>query len=256
MRLNNLINTFLGKSIGINLKRVKIRKVDKAEGKHLYVEFVGVPGVGKTTLYNNVFKQIKNKWLDISELQQIFAEHSNGKASESFSCYQDLAQHKVTTVASYDHSGLDKMKILKYFHSVLINDSLVYLFNKEYNIMSDEGVIHNFGEGIVALSKYKESEYKDFLKQRAIIYCETSASIIAKRIKEREKITGNLLPQHKVDSFDILVQHQEKALYNYRHIFDYSSKYNIPILPINTSEPMYDNIQKVIEFMTKLTDKK
>ena len=256
MRLNSIINTFLGKTIGVNLKRVKISKVDKADGKPLYVEFVGVPGVGKTTLYNNVFKQIKNKWRDINELEQIFAEHNNGKATESYSCYQDLAQHKVSTVASYDYSGLDKMKIIKYFQSVLIKDSLVYLFNKEYNIVSDEGLIHNFGEGIIAFSNSKESDYKDLLKHRAIIYCETSASTIAKRIIEREKITGNLLPQHKVDSFDKLVLNQEKYLNNYRLIFDYTSKYNIPILSIDTSDPMHDNVQKSIEFMSKLTDKK
>ena len=252
--MSNIINRVLEKTIGINLKRAKTRKVDKVKGKPIYVEFVGVPGVGKTTLYENVFKEVKREWRDIHEFQRIFIKHTDGKAAESLSCYQELAKHKMQLAGSCDYNGIDQMKLVKFFHSVLIEDSLVYLFNNDYNVMSDEGLIHNFGEGILALSKSNKEEFESLMKQRAVIYCQTSAEIVAKRILEREEKTGRLLPQHKVDSFDELVNLQKKILEQKPQLDDFLSKYDIPFLSIDTSNPMTENVGQVKHFLTVLTD--
>ena len=250
--MSNLINYILENTIGYNLKRVKIRKVDKVKVKPIYVEFVGVAGVGKTTLYENVFKQVNSKWRDIHEFQRIFSKHIDGETAEYLSCYQELAQHKMKSVVSYNYNGIDQMKLIKYFHSVLIEDSLVYLYNNKYNVISDEGLIHNFGESILALFKSNKEEFESLMKHRAIIYCKTSAEIVAKRILERERKTGKLLPQHKVDSFDKLVLIQKKTLDNYSQILDFSSQFNIPILSIDTSDSMTQNIDQVKHFLTEL----
>lgn len=256
MRANAILNIFLERTLGVNLKRVNTRKIKKAQKEPFYVEFAGVPGVGKSTLYKNVFSRVNNSWLEIHELEKIFAHHTSGIPAESVLCYQELAQHKMNAVASYDYNGMDKMKIVKYFHYVLIQDSLVYLFNKHYNIMSDEGLIHNFGKNIIAQATRESMNYEKLLKQRAIIYCYAPAEIIAKRIIARKKITGNILPQHKVDSFEELIKLQEKALNNYHETIDFSQKYNIPVLSIDTSDSMQQNVAKVKDFITKLTDRK
>ena len=47
--MSHLINKILSKTIGFNLIRAKIRRVDKIKGNPVYEEFVGVQGVGKTT---------------------------------------------------------------------------------------------------------------------------------------------------------------------------------------------------------------
>lgn len=252
--MSHIINKILGKTIGVNLRRTRPRKVDKFKGKPIYVEFVGVPGVGKSTLYENVFKQVKSKWRNIHELQKIFIRHANSKSTESLSLYQELAQQKIQNVASRNYTGIDKMNIIKYFHSVLIDDSLVYLFNNDYNIMSDEGLIHNFGEAILALSKSKEEEFKSLMERRAVIYCYASPEIVAKRILEREKKTGELLPQHKVDSYDNLVLLQQESLYFKHQIIDSLSNYNIPILSIDTSNSMSQNVDQVVQFLNQLTN--
>lgn len=251
--MSHFINKILSKTIGFNLTRAKIRRVDKIKEEPFYVEFVGVPGVGKTTLYESVFKDVKRKWRDIHEFQRIFIEHADGQAAESLSCYEELAQHKMQSVESRNYTGIDQMKLVKYFHSVLIADSLVYLFNKDYNVMSEEGLIHNFGESILALSKSNEEGFQSLIKKRAVVYCHTSPEIVAKRILEREKKTGRLLPQHKVSSFDELVNLQKKSLELKQQLIDFLSKNDIPILSIDTSNPMTGNVAQVKHFLTKLT---
>lgn len=254
--MSHFINKILSKTIGFNLKRARIRNVKKIKGDPIYVEFVGVPGVGKTTLYENIFKKVKRNWRDIHELQRIFMEHTNGIAAESQLCYQVLAQSKMQSLESCNFNGIDQMKLVKYFHSVLIADSLVHLFNNKYNIMSDEGLIHNFGEGLLALSRSNIDEFKSLSKRRAVIYCHTSAETIAKRIIEREKKTGRLLPQHKLDSFEELVSLQKKCLKQKNQLIGFLSKYDIPFLSIDTSNPMTENVEQVVKFITELTNNK
>lgn len=250
--MSNIINKILERTVGFNLKRARIRSVKKINGDPIYVEFVGIPGVGKTTLYENVFKKVKRNWRDIHELQRIFMEHTNGIATESQLCYQMLAQSKMQSLETRNFSGIDQMKLVKYFHSVLIADSLVHLFNNKYNIMSDEGLIHNFGEGLLALSISNSDELKNLLKRRAVIYCHTSAEIIAKRIIERGEKTGRLLPQHKVNSFDELVSLQKKSLDQKNQLLGFLSEKDIPFLSIDTSNPMTENVDQVKHFLTEL----
>lgn len=251
--MSHFINKILSKTIGFNLIRAKIRRVDKINGEPLYVEFVGVPGVGKTTLYRNVFDEVKKKWRDIHEFQRIFIEHADGQAVESQPCYQELAQHKMQSLESRNYSGIDQMKIVKYFHSVLIADSLVYLFNNDYNVLSEEGLIHNFGESLLELFKNNKKEFENLMKHRVVIHCHAPADIVAKRILEREKKTGGLLPQHKVNSFAELVNMQKKSLELKQQFIDFLSKHGIPILSIDTSNPMTENVAQVKHFLTKLT---
>ena len=251
--MSNIINRILGKTIGINLKRAKIRRVAKVKGEPIYVEFVGVPGVGKTTLYENVFKEVKRKWRNIHELQKLLYKHTDGKAVESQSYYEGLAQNKMQSLGSRNYSGIDQMKIVKYFHSVLVADSLVHLFNTDYNIMSDEGLIHNFGEGIFELFNSNNEEFKSLMKQRAVIYCQTSAEIVAKRILEREEKTGRLLPQHKVESLEELINLQKKSLELKQLFIDFLSNHDIPVLSLDTSNPMNDNVEQVKHFLNDLT---
>lgn len=250
--MSHFINNILGKTIGLNLMRTKPRKVDKVKGKPIYVEFVGIPGVGKSTLYDNVFKQVKSKWRNIHEFQKIFIQHIDGKAAESVSCYQDLAIHKMQSVASSNFSGIDQMKILRFFHSVIIDDSLVRLFNNDYNVISDEGLIHNFGDGLLALCENNKEEFRNLMKNRAVVYCNAPAEIVANRILERKKKTGKLLPQHKVDSFEELLLKQEKNLDNYRKIIDLSVKHSLPILSIDTTQAMTKNVDQVVHFLNRL----
>ena len=252
--MSNIINKVLERTVGFNLKRTKIRCVRKIKGDPIYVEFVGVAGVGKTTLYENVFREVKRKWRNIHELQRIFIDHNYVIATESQPCYQILAQCKMNSIGTRNLNGIDQMKLVKYFHSVLIADSLVHLFNNDYNIISEEGIIHNFGEGLLVLSENNSQEFENLIKHRAVIYCYTSAEIVAKRILEREKKTGRILSQHKVGSFDELVKLQEKSLEQKTILLDFLKKYGIPFLTIDTSNPMFENVNIIKDYLAKLTN--
>ena len=255
MRLNSIINTFLGKAIGVNLKRTKIRKVPMVQREPIFLELAGTSGVGKTTLYKNIFSKIKNNWFNVHEFREIL-KNVDYEIIESLPYYQELAQLKVKSVDSMNFSGINKMNLIAYFYSVLIDDSLVHLYNKSYKVISEDGLIHNFSECFSSLSKSGKEAFASTLKYRAIIYCHTTAEIVAERILERQREIGQLRPQHKVDSFQELILLQKKNLNSYGQFIDNLSKYNVPILSIDTSDPMHDNVQKAIEFMSKLTDKR
>lgn len=254
--MSHLINKILDKTLGVNLVRTKLRKINRNEESPILVEFVGASGVGKTTLYKNVFKQIKSKWIHITEFRRIFISHIDGKTTESLSCYQELAQHKIQSVVSRNYTGIDQMNLIKYFHTVLIDDSLVFLFNKNYNVISEDGLIHNFSDCLAPLFKSNKEAFECIIKNRAIIYCYTSAEVIAKRILEREQTTGQLRPQHKVNSFAELVNLQKKSLELKQQLIDFLSKHDIPTLYIDTSKPMTENVMQVKDFLTKLTHNK
>lgn len=253
--MSHIINRVLEKTIGIKLTRAKIRKVYKTKKNPIYVEFVGIAGVGKTTLYNTVFEEIKKEWRNIHELQRIFKEHNDSKAIESSLRYQKLADYKMESLKSREISGLDKMNIVKYFHSVLVADSIMHIYNKDYDIISEEGLIHNFGESIYKLFTTNKEETKNLMKNRAVIYCKTSPEIVADRILERQKKTGVLLPQHKVCSYDELVSLQKKSLALKHQFIDFLSEYGIPVLSIDTSNSMIENVIKTKSFLSELTNR-
>ena len=253
--MSKYINKILAKTIGLNLKRINSRRVTKNKIKPIYVEFLGASGVGKTTLFQNTFYQIKNKWLHSSEFSKLFSNYIDGKATESLPIYQELAQQKINSVVFRNFSGIDQMNLIKYFYSVLIDDSLIYLFNKNYNVISEDGLLHNFSDCLYPLYKSNKEELESIIKHRAIVYCYTSAEILAGRILEREKNTGQLRPQHKkVNSFDELVSLQKKSLNQKSELLDFLSKYDIPVLSIDTSNPMVENVKSVKTYLANLTN--
>lgn len=146
--MHKYINAFLQKLFGIRIQRVEKQTEQKSENRRLnkaiYVEFVGTPGVGKTTICKKAQK-IANIWNGNNILN-----NCNSTDIQNSLFYKMLAKQKLVNVTNQDLSDLDKMFLLGYFHKILVND---FIINKCNNgiVVTDEGLVHNFDDEIFTL---------------------------------------------------------------------------------------------------------
>lgn len=137
-----IINVLLQKLFGVKIQRVdKNISKNKIYDKDIYVEFVGTPGVGKTTICKKV-QEITNVWNGNNVLNKC-----NSTDIQDSLFYKMLAKYKLINVNSQDVTDIDKMFLLGYFYKILVDD---FIINKCNNgiVVTDEGLVHNFGNEI------------------------------------------------------------------------------------------------------------
>lgn len=220
------------------------------KGSPLYVEFLGTPGVGKSYIFNKIDKK-KQGWIRLKEFCQLYAHEKNDSLTDSISFYQDLVKDKISTTLKRDCLATDYLRYFHYFNIVINRDALVYKFNKDATIISEEGLFHNFGHCIEKLKGSDKEKFNEILKNRAIIHCFAPAEVIADRIIKRKKENGKILPQHKVDSRKELLQIVNQNLQD-KQRFTNSFKEYIPFLEINTADNIKQNVKKVEAFIEEL----
>jgi hypothetical protein len=256
-RINRILHNYLGVRLTGSGKGF-LKKVGNHRTKPVCIEFVGVQGVGKTTLLENASNANNNKWLDARDFKYLFFHHLNHNMLDNApDFYQELASHKLQRVAKRNYSSADKMRVLSFHYSVLKDDVLFRQFNKNYTIVSDEGMMHSYGSSIRELydrdkERFDEKWFKEFLKGRAIVYCYAPAEHIAKQVVRRAKLTGKLVPPHKVNSFVELVMELKKELKNKSTFINILQGFDVPMLSINTSDNIAHNAERVNNFIKEL----
>ena len=222
----------------------------KKSGIPLYIEFVGVSGVGKTTLFNYFKKKTNINWIDIS----CFVYRNNNKFInfDKFENHQLLAHNKLLKVSQEDHLPFDKLQLLNFFYSVLRDDILVKELNVNETVISEEGLIHNFGDNILNMENIKTFDLDSLLSKRAFVYCYSTPEKVAKQILLRKDITGKLLPQHKNLTESMLVSAQRLALQEKSLLINYLQKRNVPVILIDTGNDLNENFREISNFILKL----
>lgn len=255
--MHQKINRYLRKYLGFKIVASGEGKLFRRKNpicKPLIIEFVGVPGVGKSTIYRKLLQ--RNRHL-LSQKRHVlmFEDKVSATSLDSQKIYQELAENKMNTVFASELLSLDKMRILKYFQSVLLNDYICKQYNTQNTIISEEGLLHNFGTNISSIYNLNEVKNNPLFAHRAIIHCYSTAEQVAKQIRKRYKETGKLVPQHKVGDFNDLIMLQKKALINKKENISFFENAGIPVLHINTYDVINDNVEKINQFIKKLQDK-
>lgn len=221
----------------------------------IYIEFVGVAGVGKTTLFNKLNSD--SKWISAAKFVRNHLNSQSIQFAATNSCYQILADSKIEQISKTDDNSVDKLYLLHVFYQCLIHDSLIDTFNNNATIISEEGLIHNFGNNIEQILESGENELiSNLLKRRAIVYCISEPEIVARQIIKRFEETGKLLPHHKTKSFDELVAVQKQALKQKDNLLQLLKKHEVPILMIDTSNSTSENLVKINTFIKQLQKNK
>ena len=214
----------------------------------LYVEFIGPPGVGKTTTFDTVVKNNRSllKYVDFRRTVNLQPTEVNTEFDDT---YQALASHKLDQISKADYSALDKLKVLAYFHRVVEGDRVVMLHNRGYTVISDEGLLHNFGKALEQEILHGRIP-SSFLARRVVINCHAPAERIAEQILKRHRETGNLLPQHKNKTVQQLALDQEEICQHYWKFRDLLLRSGMPVLDIDTSANTDLNVKDILEFIS------
>lgn len=223
----------------------------KPVNKPLYIEFIGMSGVGKTTLYNELLKRENNgNWVAVKPLMSHLSNPDIPDDTPQF--YEDILNEKYRIV-SRDNSLKKTIRFMNFFFKNIKEDIVVNALDKNYNVVFEDGIFHNFGDAILSLYRKNDENINSIFENRAVVYCHNSPQNIARRILKREQETGNLRPQHTGLSLEELIRAQEKIVESEKEFLAVLSKFEIPILKIDTSENLKQNAQKVDAFIRELS---
>lgn len=247
----------IAKCFGFSIHRNRYVKLQSySDAKPLYVEFVGVSGVGKTTLFKNLNKnKRKTDW--IHSRQFVLAKHDMSIKDQisSVSFYQDLIENKVEQIVNKTYQPFDQLDLFKYNYYIIRDDALAYLYNKHHTLLCEDGLLHNFGSGIESVYRKDYEKFKVILRNRAVVYCYASAEVVAGRILKRKNEIGELRPQHKkVGAVETLIETERVALDKMEQFVNIL-KEQIPVLKINTEDAWELNKQKIDRFISELKNR-
>src|SRR5690625_6998882 len=66
-------------------------------------------------------------------------------------------------------------------------------YNRNHLIISDEAILHNFQEALLEIKEEDPKSFKDFLINRAVVYCYSSVDGIVEQILRRKEKTGRIV---------------------------------------------------------------
>ncbi|MDD3771594.1 MAG: AAA family ATPase [Weeksellaceae bacterium] len=216
--------------------------------KPVYIELIGVSGVGKSTVYRELLKN-HQFFLTINDFKKRNSEINSVDLIGTIPVYQKLAENQWKYIQNLDILETDKFRIAHWNYKTLQEDALLSSFNTNSLIVSDEGILHNFQFSLLELYKENQDLFYDFLKNRKVIYCFSSKEQIVEQIQKREKETGRIVAHHKGKSKDELLKLVEKELKEKDEFIKIIKRFNISILEINTQNSFEKNNRKISEFI-------
>lgn len=165
--------------------------------KPYHIQFIGPPGVGKTTIYNTLIKTLKNKYPTRESYIKQTPYNITDRTFDNEKTYQDLAALKLKSYQESSYSPIDKIKYTNWGRVMLTHNYIISKTNKNKIIISDENMLLSFSGELTEYLLKNETNACDFLKNHAAIFCYAPPEKIAKQIKQREIKTGRIAPYHK-----------------------------------------------------------
>lgn len=247
--IKTITNTF-----GFTINRTHTGKNLKFDScsKPLYIEFIGISGVGKTTLYNALKKErgYSVKWI---ERYDFLSFQPKVNLDESInSTYLKMLESKSQNICSSDLPVIDKIKLGAFFYQNIQEEVAALLYNKNATLINEDGLFHNFGKEIRDIYKDDPKVFSELSKNRAIVFCTNSAENIAKQIQKRNTDSHAIRPHHRVASFQELVEIQKPLLQDIESFVRILEENNLPVLYITTSDDISENAHKVNLYIKEL----
>lgn len=247
MSVYNKINSVLEKVFGITVVKSKVpRKKNTSIGDNLYVEFLGIAGVGKSTICRYFLKNsninFKNKPLTNSVLEA-FRKGTNLNL-EGF--YDDMYKSKLRRSVGLNRTGETLFSLINYYRSLLLRDlALQNYFNNQIAFV-DEGIFQSYAPEILSISH--DEIQKQFKSNRVIIFCDATSEYVNNNLQKRRK-TGKLKGHHQNMNPATLNKFIEDGLKRERVKVHKLEELGIPILHLCLVENLEINSQLINDFL-------
>ena len=242
----------------------KIKNIQKYKTSEmssgLIIEFMGPSGIGKTTLFNEIWRYHKKKWFSKNDIVLLKEKNDIDPFSifDDFNStlYEKLLWKKFFLTFQGDRLLKTKVSLYEFYRKQIEIDIFVSHYKLPKGLLSDDGICGNFLEEVIyILLKTKENdallyEIKKFFSNRSIVYFHANPSIIIDHLKQRsiDKPNSNndyysfygpdidSFVQNMIDKFEILINLLEDM--------------NIPIIKIDMkNESRVEQVQKVNSFI-------
>ncbi len=240
--------------LGFTIRRVTpLRRFQFFQEKKptpVYIEFVGGPAVGKTTLYRQLNKKPLVEWIDPKHFSTMHYDKVNVKLQDPKSFYQYLASWRINHLASARSllQPTDRLEGCSSSYNVLREDALIHVYNKKDLILSEEGIFQFFSGGIGSLRDDDRESFELLMQRRAIVYCVASVEAIASRIEKRRQSGGTNWYGHNTSTHEELLRVIQQTLNEKDALISILKEY-IPVLEIDTENSLRDNERKIRTFI-------
>lgn len=248
------IKSFLD-SFGFQISRTPgriSRQIDfHKTAQPFFIDFMGPSGVGKTTLFNEVYKQRSKSLPWITPKEFLHNQNFSPSDTEIPFSYQKIIELKIDEIRNRKITAYEKLALLGFVSTIIKNEIQVKKRNQNQKVVFEDGFFHVFGYEIFDLLKEDFERNKIFIENRAIVLCTADPKIIAEQILKRSPVEGRR-PQHKNLNKSELIQQQKQTIQERKDIALFLNKKGIPLLILNTAENLKENARKVNDFIKEL----
>lgn len=245
------INAFLIKSFGLKIVRAAENKVltpIDQPGNNLIIEFLGAPGVGKTTFCNYYFKNHQLK-TDKEILSRKHLNRLNSEQLELSGVHDKILDLKINHDAQMrDITAISKLKSIMNFKVFVEHDFMIHNYLSDKLVILDEErlLIYYLNED----NSLNDQERQEYFENRIFVYCDNTPQNIVRNIKTRAK-TGKLLERHKnLNDAQLIEQTEQRKKIVEQRITDLKSK-GARFVILDMEQAMDENAGVLDEILSK-----
>ena len=244
------------------------------------IEFIGPRGVGKSTLYNAVLKNLspnstcagggsflpyvdmrdkgilgKIEYFIRKKLKKELKDQRALQVSgyQFIQAHQDLCSYAWKMIDKYQHTDYNntdnRFRAAYNLYSNFLKHRLVESSDLDKYCLTGEGIIH--AALLIFNKNYDPSDLSEFLEHlplpRAVIYCEATPDIVAERCLKRRSVVSQL---HKSKAQLLEDAQIEIDLYK-RILFELTNK-EIEIFHVDTSRSIEENKTLILDFISEI----
>lgn len=247
-----------------------------------YIEFIGVPGVGKSTTYEFLkTKYVENSsWIPYEELCKSRNEYRKGikelivsylikkikpnalaKMSHDRVILNNAIENNPelielfwNTIPKIENINGEELRFygVNYIRSVLEKIERVKEINSTKYCIVDEGLIHNIEYFITPIPDQEFLQVSNFLNliylPRAVVYFNGNPEIIVRRTLDR----GSLRIRDKFLTHQELVNSRKKSMKKKEVYMEVVKSRNIPVLSLDVKDSVKLKSNSIISFINEL----
>jgi adenylate kinase family enzyme len=228
------------------------------ENNNLVIEFIGMPGSGKSTLCDQVYNDLKNEYDIINFTSEITKKNKSSRIIiKLYYFFTFFLMHPSLFIKLLTKIYRTEQKTLRDFVKVSFNLYFILgVLEKKDNIiiLFDQGILQAFWS---IYFNSKRNKNIDIVKLLKYYFPDLVVEVsVRKEILKNRLLTRNGNSRFENKKFDFNLNYLKSSNY-FKEIINYINKYNLKYLNIdnNTKSDLNDNIESINKFILNMMKK-